>query len=329
MTDRKLIVKDVRAETPLIRRVVLQAPSGGPLPGFAAGAHITIAVPAVGARKYSLVNASSAPGATRAPQHYEIGVRLDAEGGGGSRFIHTLKVGDTLDVNGPDNAFALAGAPLPVLLIAGGIGVTPLVTMAAEMKAEARPFRFIYAARARGELAFQREIAALADRAAALHLDDEAGCVIDIAAILAGLEPTTSVYMCGPKPMLKAGIGAARRLGWPKDRLRFELFYSVVAAPATAAQPAAAPTTFEVELKSSGQVYPIPAGVSILDTLIAAGVDAVHDCKRGECGVCQVGVIAGVPDHRDAILSESERAGGKVMQICVSRSRSPRLVLDL
>jgi vanillate O-demethylase ferredoxin subunit len=122
-------------------------------------------------------------------------------------------------------------------------------------------------------------------------------------------------------PMIEAAINAARQLGWRDGRLHFEIF--------TAPQPKAGDQAFEVVLKNSGESFHIPAGKSILDVLIEAGKDPLHDCKRGDCGICQVEVVEGVPDHRDFILTDSQKAAGKLMQICVSRSKTPRLVLDL
>ena len=121
--------------------------------------------------------------------------------------------------------------------------------------------------------------------------------------------------------MIDAAITAARDLGWDNGRLRFELF--------TAAAPVAGDASFEVVLKSTGESFLIPPDKTILDVLIEAGKDPLHDCKRGDCGICQVDVVEGVPDHRDYILTDAETAEGKKMQICVSRSKSPRLVLDL
>jgi vanillate O-demethylase ferredoxin subunit len=331
MTNIALHVTDIKPETPLIRRLGLARVEGGPLPGFTAGAHITLDVPGVGSRKYSLVHAAADLTATRAPLQYVLGVRLDAEGGGGSRYIHALCVGDTIHAEPPQNNFALKPGPAPVALVGGGIGVTPLIAMAATLRAEGRPFRMAYAARSRSELAFMPEIEALAGDVLTIHSDDTAGRVFDMAAHFAALPAGTQVYMCGPKPMLKAGMDAARKLGWPRDRLAFELFYSVAAPQPQppAPPPPVADGSFEVVLKSSGKSFQIPGDRSILDVLIEAGVDPIHDCKRGECGVCQVGVVEGVPDHKDHILSDGERASNKVMQICVSRSKSPRLVLDM
>ncbi len=326
MTTLDLIVRSVRPETALIRHVVLARADGAPLPGYAAGAHITLDVPSVGARKYSLVNSDTAPTATAQPLSYATGVRLEINGGGGSRYIHSLKAGDCLSVEVPQNNFALKPAAGRTILIAGGIGVTPLISMAAELRATSRPFQFVYAARSETDFAFKSELFALVGDQVILHADDAAGRVFDLAAFFETLGADERVYMCGPKPMLKAGMEAARKRGWPRDRLTFELFYSV-AAPAASQR--VTDGSFEVVIKSSGKAYRVPPGKSILDVLVAADVDALHDCKRGECGVCQVGVLEGIPDHKDAILSASERAANKVMQICISRSKSPRLVLDL
>ena len=126
-------------------------------------------------------------------------------------------------------------------------------------------------------------------------------------------------YLKPPAPTRT--VAAAKRLGWPKGRLHFEIF--AASAPAPGDQP------FEVVLKNSGKSYNVPGDKTILDVLIEAGEDPLHDCKRGECGICQVGVIEGTPDHRDYILSDAEKASGKMMQICISRSKTPRLVLDL
>jgi ferredoxin-NADP reductase len=327
MTSRTLHLTRITDETPTVRHFELSAADHAPLPGFSAGAHVTIEIPEIGQRKYSLINTSTAPSATSAPQRYTLGIRIDPEGGGGSRFMHALKIGDQLNVSGPDNQFPLKANTLPPLLVGGGIGITPLISMAAELKSQGQAFRIIYAVRNRTELAFKDALAEIAGDGLHLHVDDEAKRVLDLASVLGALPVGTHAYMCGPKPMLKAGIAASRGLGWPVGHLMFELFYS--AAPVRTAPVAATDGSFEVELKSRGQVFKVPLGKSILDVLVDAGLDPMHDCKKGECGVCQVGVLAGVPDHRDVILSESERASNKVMQICISRSKSPRLVLDL
>ncbi len=328
MSLLRLKVVNTAAETPLIRRIVLARADGGPLPGFEPGAHVTVLVPGVGRRKYSLVNTIADAGATAAPLAYTLGIRRDDAGQGGSKWMCGLAPGDAVEVEPPANDFALAAGTAPVNLVAGGIGITPLIGKAAHLKAIGRPFRLVYAARTQGEFAFLPVLRALAGDRLVLHADDEAGAMLDVGALVAACGPGEPVHICGPKPMVAVALKRARALGWPEGRLRFELFYSSgpEAKPAAAPKPA---DTFEVVVKSTGAVVKVPPDKSILAALLDAGVDPLHDCDKGECGVCQVGVIEGVPDHRDSILSEAERAAGKVMQICVSRSKSPRLVLDL
>ena len=333
MSALQLIVTALKDETESIRRIGLARADGAALPGFAAGAHLTLDVPGVGQRKYSLVNAALEPSATAAPQVYALGIRLERDGGGGSRYMHGLKVGDHVSAEPPQNNFPLKDGAEPVALVGGGIGITPLISMAAALKSAGRPFRIVYAGRAKSELAFMPELTALAGAAMQIHTDNTAGRVFNMGAYLAGLAAGTKVYMCGPKPMLKSGIDAAKALKWPRDRLAFELFYSVAPSGAAISPPVPRPPpsdgSFEVVLKSSGKSFRVPPDKSILDVLIEAGEDPIHDCKRGECGVCNVGVLEGVPDHKDHILSDSERAANKSMQVCISRSRTPRLVLDL
>ena len=197
----------------------------------------------------------------------------------------------------------------------------PLLTMACELNVAKRPFSFYYAGRSRNELAFLGDIERLASASATIHADDEAGRFFDLEGLMNRLAPDTPLYLCGPLPMIEAAIALAKQLSWPQGRLHFEIF--------SAPEEKSGDAGFEVELKSNGRVYEIPAGKSILDVLLEAGEDPMHDCKRGDCGICQTTVIEGIPDHRDYILSESEKASNKVMQICISRAKTKRLVLDL
>ncbi|MDX2202868.1 MAG: PDR/VanB family oxidoreductase [Hyphomicrobiaceae bacterium] len=328
MTHLALVVAKVKTETDLIRRIWIKRPDGGVLPGYTAGAHITLTVPGVGVRKYSLINASAAPGATEAPTEYQIGVRLEEKSEGGSRYVHGLKAGDAVEIEPPANAFACVPGPGGTVLIGGGIGITPMLSMAAELMAKGLPFKLAYAARSQQDMAFGDEIRALCGDGLHLHLDQPGGKVFDMAGFLGSLPPETTVYVCGPKPMIKAAIDGGRKLGWPAGRVKFELFFSVK-GPEPAAKPGLPEGAFEVVLKSSGKTLLVARDKSILDVLIEAGADVLSDCRKGECGVCQVGVIEGTPEHKDVILSDAERAAGKLIQVCVSRSKSPRLVLDL
>jgi ferredoxin-NADP reductase len=315
-----LTVTEVRQETPRIRAIRLARLHDEPLPSWEAGAHIDVRIPQGDERSYSLVKLSADPAASANPRSYLLAVQREEPSTGGSAYMHSLKPGDIVIAAGPRNNFRLEATAKPVVLLAGGIGVTPVVSMAAELTARGHPFRFYYAGRARAQLAFLAAIERLAGYRLAIHTDDVSG-IFDVAGLMTTLQDDEPLYCCGPTPMIELSIATAKKLGWRDGRLHFELF----------ATPEPSPTdhAFEVVLKSTGESFYIPAGRSILDVLIEAGKDPIHDCKRGECGICQVGVIEGVPDHRDFILSDTEKAAGKRMQICVSRSRTPRLVLDL
>jgi vanillate O-demethylase ferredoxin subunit len=315
-----LTVTEARSETSLIRTIRLARPHGEPLPSWEAGAHITIRTPKGDDRSYSLINFSPEASAATRPNSYRLGVRLENPSQGGSTFMHALKVGDTVSILPPQNNFPLEPTGKPVVLLAGGIGVTPIVSMAAELVTAGRPFRFIYCGRSRDQLAFLSDIEALAGERLTVHTDDTAG-LFNLEALMRSLTGGEPLYLCGPTPMIERAIELAKTLGWAPDRLRFEIF--------TEAKPQAGDQPFEVVLSSTGESFTIPVGKSILDVLLDAGHDPLHDCKRGDCGICQVGVVEGIPDHRDFILSDAEKAGGKVIQICVSRSKTPRLVIDL
>lgn len=319
MEQFEVVVTGIETLTPRVRSFVLARSDGAPLPGWTAGAHIDVYAPAFDRRSYSLIETSAAPSSAEHPTAYRIAVLLEAKSRGGSAHMHGLKVGDSIAISAPSNNFPLS--PGEAALVAGGIGVTPLLSMACELTASKQPFSFHYAGRSRSELAFLLEIEQLTAAKAVVHADDEAGGFFNLEGLMTQLPASTPLYLCGPLPMIEAAIALAKRLGWPEGRLHFEIF----ASP----EEKAGDSSFEVELKSSGRVYEIPPGKTILDVLIDAGEEPLHDCKRGDCGICQTTVLEGIPDHRDYVLSEAERASNKVMQICVSRAKSKRLVLEL
>ncbi|MFO1270439.1 MAG: PDR/VanB family oxidoreductase [Rubrivivax sp.] len=326
MATISLRVAEARLLNPLIRELRLVAPDGAPLPGFAAGAHLRVQVaPAGGAcgwRHYSLVNLSPAAGATAAPGEYVIGVRLEAQGRGGSRFMHEgVQPGDTLVVEGPKNDFPLQPTAGTTVLVAGGIGITPVASMAAQCKSEGRPVRLHYAGRSRALMAWLPELQALLGDELRVHADDEAGAPLDVEALLEACGPQDTLHVCGPKVMLDQVLAKTQARGWPHGRVHFELFTE--AAAATGDQP------FEVVLAQSGKTFTVPAGQTLLDCLVEHGCDPLFDCKRGECGVCSTPVIEGEVDHRDYFLSDSEKKSNKLMQICISRAKGARIVLDL
>ncbi len=321
-----LRVIEAKLLNPLVMMLRLGAPGAATLPGFSAGAHIKVQVTLpdgqVDWRQYSLINFSTAPEAMSAPVEYQIAVRREDTGRGGSRWMHEqLQVGTAVMVEPPRNDFALHPNEGVTVMIAGGIGITPLASMATQRCAENAPVRLHYAGRSRALMAFLPELQQLLGDALRVHADDEVGAPLDISALLDACAPTDQLHVCGPKVMLDAVLAQAHARGWPPERVHFELFAAVV--------PQAGDHAFELVLAQSGQTLHVPADKSILDVLIDAGCDPMFDCKRGECGVCAVEVIEGELDHRDYVLSEREKSAGNVIQTCISRCKGQRLVLDL
>ncbi|MCU4120818.1 PDR/VanB family oxidoreductase [Variovorax sp. N23] len=311
---------------PLIRQFRLVAADGAPLPGFEPGAHVRVQVTLPDGRTdwrhYSLIDTDGRPDTTAAPAAYCIAVRREADGRGGSRFMHEqVQPGALLQIEAPKNDFPLDAPGGATVLVAGGIGVTPLIAMAARRVAEGAPVRMHYAGRSRALMAYLPELDELLGERLSVHADDEAGRPFDVAALLDACDAEDHLYLCGPKVMLDAVLAATQARGWPTGRVHFELFTEPVVEEGD--------RPFEVELAQSGQRFTVAADQSLLDCLIENGCDPMFDCKRGECGVCAVPVIDGEIDHRDYVLSAREKAEGNVMQICISRAKGARLVLDL
>lgn len=295
--------------------IELRSLDGRPLPSFTAGSHIEVVIPLGITRAYSLAN-------DPAESHrWVLGVVLEAKSRGGSRFLHRdLHVGDTIDVIGPHNHFELDedDGGLSVL-IAGGIGVTPILTMAYRLKALGRPFEFHYAVRTLARAAFLDEVRAVCGPALYLHIDADVGAPLDVQALVDAAPADSHFYCCGPLPMLKA-FEAATVLR-PLDCVHFEYF-----------RPPPPPNTdsaFEVELASTGEVFVVPPGRSILEVLNAVGAYTAGSCTEGVCGACEVKVLSGIPDHRDTVLKPREKELNRKMMICVSRAKSERLVIDV
>ena len=308
----------VATVTPLTDRIVelrLQAVDGAALPVYEPGSHVRVTLPDGSTRAYSLIRFEPLPDPV---PEYRIAVQLEEPSTGGSKFMHQLKVGGEIEIAEPKNDFPLV-IDKPAVLLAGGIGVTPIISMATALDEAGQPFEFHYSGRSAGLMAFRD---ALRDRFGdALHLHcDDAPDALDLKALVAEVGDR-HLYVCGPRGMIDAARELAEGVGIPRERIHFELFDS--------AQPEEGDTAFEVELASTGDVFTVAPGQSIIEALEAGGVDVMYDCQRGDCGICQCEVIDGIPDHRDVVLSEDERASNKVMQICVSRAKTPRLVLDI
>ena len=317
MAMLSLKVSEIEAVAELVRSVVLTG-DAGTLPPYTAGSHLEVMLPDGATRPYSLIDFDGDCGA---PAAYRFGVRLEDPSRGGSRFMHGLEVGQKVEVRHPKNDFRLVEGNAPSVLIAGGIGITPLISMATALRKAGRPYRLHYAVRSEAAAAFAGRLAQQHGDAFTLYHDD-VGPRLDLGALIADAPREAQLYVCGPRGMIEAARELAMGAGFPHAQVHFELFQQAAASEAGDAP-------FEVEVASSGEVFAIPPGQSIIDVLEAGGVDLIYDCRRGDCGICQTEVLEGEPDHRDVVLSDEERASGRVMQICVSRARSPRLKLDL
>ncbi len=285
---------------------------GALLPPVEPGAHIDIHLPNGMMRQYSLVTAEG-------PRHsYVVGIKKDRASRGGSKYVHDqLKVGQIVKIGGPRNNFPLEESAAHSVLIAGGIGITPIYCMAQRLMSQGKPWTMYYSCRERSEAAF---LDALSGRPEVnLHFDAEsAGKFLDLQAIVAAAPAGAHFYCCGPTPMLKAYEEATKNL--PEGHMHIEYF--------TAAEEAATEGGYTVVLQRSGQEFAIPEGKTILQVLREAGLDVTYSCEEGVCGACETAVISGTPDHRDNILTDREREESKTMMICCSGSKSSKLVLD-
>jgi ferredoxin-NADP reductase len=318
VTDLTLRLAAKRRLTDRISEFRFEAATGGALPGWEAGAHLKFALPENRARAYSLISFGPVPDA---PDTYAVAVQREEAGEGGSIAMHGLEPGDTIGATAPKCDFAVT-PDAPAVLLAGGIGVTPLISMVAALKAASVPVVFHFSGRSRNAMAYLDALDDLLGDDLQLHFDDEPATALDLDAVVSAVKADQHLYICGPRGMIDAARAAAERAGIPPDRVHVELFENT-AAGAEGDQP------FEVEVASTGETFTIPPGKSIIEVLEEGGLDLMYDCQRGDCGICQTEVLEGEPDHRDVVLSDAERAAGKVMQICVSRAKSPKLVLDL
>jgi vanillate O-demethylase ferredoxin subunit len=318
MTDLLLQVARCEAEAKDVVRLELADPAGAELPPFEPGAHLAVHLPGGIVRHYSLC------GDSRERHRYVLGVGRAAGSRGGSEYVHAqLRQGMELRCSVPANNFRLVTEAAGYLFIAGGIGITPLLSMARWCEAQGKPWRLVYAARSRQRLAFYEELRAWGDRVV-VHCDDEAGGPLQAAPLLADLAPGTEVYCCGPAPLMSAVQQAGAHL--PADALHFEFFS---APPPAAEPPAASADGFLVELKRSGESLHVPPGRSILEVLEEHGHEVPFSCREGLCGTCETAVCEGEPEHLDYVYPPSQRPELRTMLVCVSRSKSPRLVLDL
>ena len=291
-------------------------PDGKQLPPFSAGSHIDVETAPGLVRQYSLCN----------PPHerrrYQIGVLREPASRGGSASLHDrVQPGDCIRVSEPHNHFALAPDAKRSLLLAGGIGVTPILCMAERLKHIDAPFEFHYATRSRNRAAF-------IDRAKAcnghIYFDDEPQINrLDLEQLLTLPDPDTHVYVCGPSGFIGAVLTTTARLGWPDVQVHREFF-------AAAEEIEKAPSdVFEIQIASTGKVLMVPPDASVTDILVSHGIDIPVSCQQGVCGTCITRLLDGVPDHRDTFMTAAEHARNDRFTPCCSRAITSSLVLDL
>lgn len=319
MSDRTLTVRVDRITrlTDDVTAFELVHPAGRSLPAYTAGAHIDVHLPGGYTRTYSLARAPLGEGA----QRYLIGVKREARGRGGSFALHQrVKEGDLLAIGSPRNAFALSTDARHHLLLAGGIGVTPLLAMAQQLAHDGADFALCVFARSREHLAFAQALSALGSKVR-LHLDEPAEAPkIDLQALLGGApSPGTHLYLCGPTGFMQAALRAASL--WPESSIHREYF----APPQPAAEAEDRP--FALRLAGRGVEVMVQADQSAVDALHDLGIEVPTSCAQGVCGTCVVAWTAGEPEHRDHCLSATERL--HKVALCCARAKSALLEVDL
>jgi ferredoxin-NADP reductase len=308
-----LVLEKKEAVADDVVRLVLRHPDGYQLPAWAPGAHVDLVLADGLVRQYSLC------GDPADLSTLHVAVLREEAGRGGSQHVHDkLAEGDVVHVRGPRNHFPLVQADR-YLFIAGGIGITPILPMIAQVEASGADWQLVYGGRTRTSMAFQDELQDRYPGKVVIHPQDESG-LLDLPTLLA--DPgATAVYCCGPEGLLAAVEERCASL--PKGTLHVERF-----APKDGATDGPR-ESFEVELAQTGTILTVPADRSVLDIVEESGVQVLSSCQEGTCGTCETTVLSGIPDHRDSVLTDDEQAANDTMMICVSRSCSARLVLDL
>jgi ferredoxin-NADP reductase len=297
-----------------VRSLRLVSLTGDTLPSFTPGSHIVVEA---GGR----TNAYSLTGDFLEPTAYEISVLLIADGQGGSRWIHDeLEVGEELSASPPRSAFAPVASARHHVLVAGGIGITPILSHVRAARLYRRSFEVIYAHRPDAQAAPLRELQALCGSNQPELVHSRAELTATLRNRLSDQPLGSVLFVCGPRSMMEATETIATELGWPAERIHIERFSTAALDPGN---------PFTVRLSRSGRQLLIPSGVSLLEALEGAEVPVPYLCRRGVCGECRVAVTAGRPEHRDLFLTDEERAAGDSVMCCVSRAHDPLLELDL
>ncbi|HYG44649.1 MAG TPA: PDR/VanB family oxidoreductase [Bordetella sp.] len=305
-------VESMTREAANVLSLELASPDGSSLPSFEPGSHVDLHLSNGLVRSYSLCGGHSG--------RYRLGIQKDRASRGGSLYVHDeLRVGAVLEISSPRNNFPLHEDATHSVFIAGGIGITPILSMLRRMQGLGRSVELIYAARARDEVAFASEIERLGIPVL-WHINDEQGGPPDLESLLRGRAPDAHYYACGPSAMLDSFEALCAKLNRPNWHI--ERF---------AVQPRDDPpqADYTVRLARSGLKLDVRNDRSLLDVLLDAGMDVPYSCREGTCGTCKTAVLQGQPRHRDAVLTAQERASGTLITPCVSGCAGSELVLDL
>lgn len=309
-------VHQMRVESDGVLSLELVHPHGDALPAWTPGAHIDIDLGAGLLRQYSLC------GDPADPSFYRIGVLREPSSRGGSIQIHdVVRPGQEVRISEPRNNFELSDSTTPLIFIAGGIGITPILAMARQAEQQGREFTLHYGGRSRRNMAFLRELEVFGDKVS-LYSDDREGPLALDEILQDAHTGDHEVYVCGPGGLLDEV--ERRSQDWPKNTFHCERFVpKVIEAPADGER------EFLVACSESGVTVNIPADVSILESLENAGIAVPNSCREGTCGSCETTVLSGLPDHRDSLLSSEEQESGETMLLCVSRCKSDLLELEI
>lgn len=310
-------VQAKRLEADGVAGFTLVDPHGRELPAFTAGAHIDVQPEPGLLRQYSLCNA---PGTT---DHYQIAVLREPQSRGGSQAMHeTVAEGDLIQISAPRNHFELAVEAKRSLLLAGGIGITPILAMAQQLHGEGADFELHYSARSQANMAFYASLTSgvLSDRVHCYFDDEDRRLPID--QLVAQAQQGTHLYVCGPGGYIDFVMQSFQAAGWPEVQLHTEFFTAE-------AIDTSADGSFEVVLARSGESYRIPADQTVAEVLLDNDVDLLTSCEQGICGTCITKVLEGTPEHRDRYMSEAEHAANDCFTPCCSRAKTDRLVIDL
>lgn len=315
MEKMDVIVSSYAAEAKGVVTLEMRRTDGAALPAFAPGAHIDLFLPNGLIRQYSLLND------WRETDRYQIAVSLVADSRGGSSYVHEkLRQGATLSISAPRNNFPLHADHRKIFFVAGGIGITPILSMIRQCVAEQRDWELLYLARSRQRAAFFEDLMGLDRNRIRLHFDDEQQGLCDFRRELRKLGAGVPVYCCGPAPVIGAVTDFA--VEHPGNPAYVEWFSPPASNPrATGA--------FSIKINSTGKELEVGAEKSVLEVLEENGFSLPFSCREGMCRTCEVKVLEGVPEHRDYVLSAAEKAAGNCMMICVSRAKSESLTLDL